>query len=66
MFNKPRNKMFDDGTHQISFKIKEKCWRNFKLCRPSFLYSCDVTSFLQKIEIITTKVSKEDFLVDMV
>ncbi len=20
-----------DGTHQISFKINEKCWRNFKL-----------------------------------
>ncbi len=34
---------------------------------PSFLYSLDVTRFHQKLEIIITKVSKEDFnLVDMV
>ncbi len=27
----------------------------------TFLYSCDVTSFSQKLKLIATKVSKEDF-----
>ncbi len=32
----------------------------------SYLYSCDATNVYQKIEIITTKVSKDDFyLVDI-
>jgi hypothetical protein len=40
------NKMLKYGTNQISFKSNEKCW---------------ITRFHQKLEIITTKVGKEDF-----
>ncbi len=46
------------------FKINDKFGRNFKLSSQViliFLYSCDITSFHQKLEIRTTKVSKEDF-----
>jgi hypothetical protein len=51
--------------------MNEKCWRNFKFysqvnLNESFLYSCDVTTFYPKLNIKTTKESKEDFLlVDM-
>jgi len=24
----------ENGTHQISFRMNEKCWRNFKVSRP--------------------------------
>ncbi len=31
------NQNVEDGTNQISVKINEKCWSNFKLCSPSRL-----------------------------
>jgi hypothetical protein len=57
-----------DGTHQISFKMNENILDKFLIIWPSynrnlsFLSSCDVTSFHQKLKIIATKVSKEDLL----
>jgi uncharacterized protein YccT (UPF0319 family) len=33
-FQKAENPNVEDGTHQISFKINEKCWGNVKLSNP--------------------------------
>ncbi len=48
------NQNVADGIHFISFKINEKCWRNYlaylyyKLVN---LYDCDVTCFHQNVFI---------------
>ncbi len=60
--------MLKYGSHQISFKINEKSWRNFKIIQisDSHFYNYDVKSFHRQLDIITTKVTKEDFnFVDM-
>jgi hypothetical protein len=31
LFEQSQNQQAEDGTHQISLKINEKCLRNFKL-----------------------------------
>jgi hypothetical protein len=66
-FSQAMNKYAEDCIHQISFKINEKYWRNFKFSSQVFnilvfLYCYDVTSFHQKIKMRTTKVRKEDFI----
>jgi hypothetical protein len=54
LFLQAKNQYAEDGTHKISLKINEKCWRNFKFSSQVkilvILYSCDVTSFHQKLK----------------
>jgi hypothetical protein len=64
--------MLSTKVAHIKLIWKKRIVRNFEIIHPSyanqsFLYRCDVRSFYHKLEMIRTKVSKEEFyLVDMV